>query len=118
MAAASPAGPAAAPSTPELEGRLGACHALEIPFVFGTLAEPAVAGFTGSGPRAEALAEAMMDAWLAFAASGDPRHPGLPAWTPYTVPTRATQILDRSEACRVVSAPRDEERRFWDEVRA
>ena len=53
-------------------GMLGACHALELGFVFGTHGEPGMADFSGSGPAADALSERMMDAWLAFAKSGDP----------------------------------------------
>ena len=51
---------------------LGAVHALEIPFVFGTLTTPGVERFTGSGPEALALSEKMQDAWLAFAKTGNP----------------------------------------------
>ena len=41
-----------------------------------------VAAFTGSGPDADALAERMMDAWLAFARTGDPSTPVAPVAQP------------------------------------
>ena len=41
--------------SPALGGLLGSCHALEIPFVFGTLTTPGVERFTGEGPEALAL---------------------------------------------------------------
>ena len=56
--------------SPALGGALGSCHALDIPFVFGTYED--AAEFAGSGPEAAALSERVMDAWLAFARSGDP----------------------------------------------
>ena len=34
-------------------GVLGACHAIELPFVFGTLDAPNMAGFSAGGSRAE-----------------------------------------------------------------
>ena len=45
--------------SPMLDGYLGSCHALEIPFVFGTVRNPAVQGFAGGGAEAMALSAAM-----------------------------------------------------------
>ena len=53
--------------SPTLGGMLGACHALDLPFVFGTLAHPMFRPFAGKGPEARALAQRMQDAWIAFA---------------------------------------------------
>ncbi len=92
--------------SPILNGRLGACHALELGFVFGVL-EP---NFHGSGPEAEALRDRMMDAWLAFARSSDPSTPGLGKWPRYCQ-DRATMLLGRE--CQVVEDPMPEERRLW-----
>jgi para-nitrobenzyl esterase len=41
--------------SPAMEGVLGSCHALEIPFVFGTLRHPGISAFVGAGPAAERL---------------------------------------------------------------
>jgi carboxylesterase type B len=57
---------------------LGACHGLEVPFVFGRV-EPRVA--FGSKPP-QALADIMNHTWIAFARTGDPNHDGLPHWSP------------------------------------
>jgi para-nitrobenzyl esterase len=103
-------------SSPAMEGALGACHALEIPFVFGTLEQPALRAFTGGGPEALRLSERMQDAWVAFARDGRPCHPGLPDWRPYEAGTRSTQLLGR--ACPVERAPAEAERALWDEVAA
>jgi len=99
-------------ASPALGGKLGACHALEVPFVFGGLEEPAVRAFVGEGERVEALSEAMQDAWLAFAREGRPALPGLAEWPVYETGRRATMRL----ACesRLEHAPLDPERRFWD----
>ena len=98
--------------SPFLEGVLGACHALELPFVFGTLADPLLANFSGSGPGADALAERIQDAWLAFARVSDPAHPGIGSWPAYDAERRATMLLGCE--CRVENAPREEERQVWE----
>jgi para-nitrobenzyl esterase len=89
---------------PSPVGGLGACHSLEVPFVFDNLsaegAEPAV----GATPPA-ALAERMHAAWIAFARDGDP------GW----------QALDDSYPVMVFNAPggglqadpRGDERAIW-----
>lgn len=61
-----------------LGGALGACHGVEIAFVFGVLDKPGVDFLSGKGPEADRLAEVTMDAWLAFACGGDPSVGGLP----------------------------------------
>ena len=92
-------------------GRLGACHALDVPFALGTFALPKLRDFAGAGPDAERVAHAVMDAWVAFARRGDPSHPGIPSWPPYTALRRAT--LELGVPCRVVEAPGEERRRAF-----
>jgi para-nitrobenzyl esterase len=98
-------------TSPFLGGVFGACHALELPFVFGTLDRPLVRGFTGVGPEADALAARIQDAWIAFARTGNPSHPGIGEWPAYDARRRATMIL--GPRCRVEEAPRETERAFW-----
>jgi para-nitrobenzyl esterase len=93
--------------SPAMGGWLGACHGLEIAFVFGNQGRGELAAFTGSGPKADALAERMMDAWLAFVRTGDPSTPELP-WPPHDPATRPTMVFDVTSGLR--HAPRDEER--------
>ena len=97
--------------SPAMDGALGACHALEIPFVLGNLDAPGIDRFAGSGPAASALSEQMMDAWLAFARTGDPRHPGIPDWPAYDADHRPTMVFGRDT--RVEEAPMDTERAVW-----
>jgi para-nitrobenzyl esterase len=98
--------------SPARRGALGACHGLEIPFVWGTLGATGDHRFTGSGPEAEQLSAQMMDAWLAFAKRGEPSHPGIGAWPAYEVGARQTMIFGRT--CGAVAAPFEEERAAWD----
>jgi para-nitrobenzyl esterase len=100
--------------SPAIGGVLGSCHALEIPFVFGTLANPVVAAFTGEGPAARHLSEQMQDAWLTFAATGDPAVGDLDPWPAYDARRRATMVLGKE--CWVEDAPFEDERAVWDDV--
>ncbi|GHF46917.1 hypothetical protein GCM10018783_15130 [Streptomyces griseosporeus] len=61
---------------PSLLPGLGACHALELGFVFDTGEVPESAKLAGHGAPQE-LADAMHRAWVRFAAEGDP---GWEAW--------------------------------------
>ena len=98
--------------SPAMQGALGACHALEIPFVFGTLASPGMDKFAGSGPEADRLSEQMMDAWLAFARTGDPNHDGASVtWPAYDGSRRPTMFFGTNP--HVMDAPYDEERTLW-----
>ena len=91
---------------------LGACHGIDISFVFGTALGDSITFFTGPGPEANVLAEKVMDAWLAFARTGDPNHPGLDPWPPYDTDRRATMLFGKS--CEVVDAPEDAQRLAWE----
>ena len=100
--------------SPAQHGALGACHAVELPFVFGTLAAPGMADFSGSGPEADRLSEAVMDTWCAFARSGDPNNGAIPPWPRHDPAVRPTLILDRES--RVELAPRDRTLSAWEEL--
>jgi len=100
--------------SPAMGGALGSCHALEIPFVFGTLSKPNIDRFAGAGPDAERLSGQMMDAWLAFARGGDPNTESIPPWPAYDAAERATMTFGRDTA--VTNAPGDDERRLWEDA--
>ena len=97
--------------SPGLDGKLGSCHALEIPFVFGT--HETAPDFAGSGPAADALAETTMDTWLAFARSGNPANGAVeaPAWDAATKP-----ITVLGDNVRVERDWRGAELSVWDDV--
>jgi para-nitrobenzyl esterase len=92
----------------------GAIHALEIPFVFGTLETSEIGAIAGRTPSALALSAHVQEAWLAFARTGRPRSAGLPEWPRYAPPRRAT--LELGERCRLLEAPREIERALCDEL--
>jgi len=51
---------------------------------------------------------------VAFARTGRPDAPGLPAWPVYDLTRRATMVFDRTT--RVVDDPRGQERRLFAQV--
>jgi para-nitrobenzyl esterase len=71
--------------SPAIGGRLGAAHTMEIPFIFGRLDDPGMGPLTGQGSAVQRLSEQMMDAWIAFARTGNPATAALPGR-----PTRLT----------------------------
>ena len=93
---------------PALRRALGACHAIEIPFVFGNessaLARP-FSGLNGDGAR---FARRLQQTWLAFARTGNPGHDRLPHWPRYQPAQRATMVLGRE--CQLSDAPLEPER--------
>jgi para-nitrobenzyl esterase len=92
---------------------LGACHGIELPFVFGTFDAP-LARLSGDGDDAKALSVAVQDAWLSFARDGRPASPSLPEWPAYDAGRRSTMALGAS--CAVEDAPMDDIRRLWSDV--
>jgi para-nitrobenzyl esterase len=93
-------------------GILGAAHALELPFVFGTLSDPGFGAIMGgANDVTTALSERMQDAWLAFARTGNPATESLPAWAPYEQGKRSTMLF--SAEPRVANAPEESTRALW-----
>ncbi len=93
--------------SPQFEGRLGACHLLETPFVFDMLGK-GTGSLWGDNPPQQ-LADAMHAAWVAFATTGDP------GWPRYDLPRRASMRFDITSA--VVDDPLAAERALWAGVR-
>lgn len=96
--------------SPFADGALGACHGLELPFVFGTVAEPLVGMFAGTGPAALELSDQMQRAWVAFATESDPSHELIGSWPRYEPAGRRTLVF--GAAPLVVAAPAEREREF------
>ena len=61
------------------EAELGAFHSLEVPYVFGSLADPEWQ-WLPSTPDDAALSSLLQTYWTNFAKSGDPNASGLPNW--------------------------------------
>lgn len=83
---------------------LGACHGLEIGFVFDTLRGPDAVALAGYDAPQE-LADSMHAAWVRFATHGDPGWPGWDASRPV--------MRFGPGAPALVRAPRDDELRGW-----
>lgn len=85
--------------SPALNGGLGACHALEIPFAFDTLAScTGPKGVAGEAPP-QALADRTHRIWVDFARDGV-----LP-WPAYDEKTRMVYRLDLDQAAREAPFP-------------
>jgi para-nitrobenzyl esterase len=97
------------------DGRLGSCHALDVPFTWNALDKPGASIFLGDGPVPHALAEAMHDAWWHFARTGDPNHGELPVWPTYDLAARPT--MDFGDTVEVVHDPGAAERELWTGIR-
>jgi len=97
--------------SPAFGGRLGACHALEIPFVFDTLdlgRSQMLGGALGEHPPQE-LADTVHGAWVSFARDGDP------GWPRYDLDHRYVMRLSTEPS--VVEDPYVRERALWAGVR-
>ena len=98
-------------ASPAYDGQLGACHAVDVPFVWTMLDHPAARTIGRDGPAERALAQTMQDAWIAFAHTGTPAAAALPDWPPYEPDRRATMILDT--VSRLEDDPRRAQRLAW-----
>jgi para-nitrobenzyl esterase len=79
-------------ASPARRGAFGSCHALEMPFVFGTLGAPTQDRFAGTGADVQRLSREMMDCWLSFAINGDPAQASVGPWSQYAQ-SRPTMIF-------------------------
>jgi para-nitrobenzyl esterase len=91
-----------------LGGLFKAGHGMEIPFVFDHVD---LVPITGTRPERYELAAAVREAWSAFAHKGEPNHPGLPEWLPFTSRSRHTMIFDIP--CRAEIDPYHKEIDLW-----
>lgn len=95
---------------------LGAAHGSELAFVFDR-AEGWPELYGDGVPSG--LVEQIMDAWIAFARTGDPNHPGLPVWPAYKMSRRPVMIFDTTRTAptsAVVDDPDAPTRSFWDGI--
>ena len=97
-------------SYPASEGAFGACHAIDVPLVFGVYAGLGQMLFGPEPPAsAVALGDLMRSQWAAFAADGDP------GWPPYAPGRRTTRIFD--DPPDVIPYPEKASMHIWDQHR-
>jgi para-nitrobenzyl esterase len=94
--------------SPQFDGQLGACHALEIPFAFDTLAVEGYEAMMGH-EAPQQVAHTMHRAWVEFMTHGDP------GWPRYDSEHRATMCFDTST--ELVNDPAGDERTLWTGLR-
>ena len=89
-------------------GPFGACHALDVPIVFGTVGEGLSAALFGGELPAEfvTLGETMRREWISFASAGDP------GWPAYGTEHRTTRVYDLQPD--VVSYPEEASMHLWE----
>ena len=87
------------------DGRLGACHALEIGFTFDTLGAPSGEALAGRDAP-QALAADMHAAWVGFVTGGDP------GW-PASGEARLTRRFGGHDDGAVLADPEPERRAIW-----
>ena len=97
--------------SPVFDGRLGAFHFVDVPFVFDNL--DAVHTADGA-PEARGIAAAASMTWATFARTGAPDNETVPHWPAYTADTRATMMIDTE--WRVANDPDHDARLLWEKI--
>ena len=99
---------------PFMGTRVGACHGLELPFVFGTFGNPVMRSLWGASRGVLRLSDRIQTAWIRFARSGSPFHGELPEWPEYTLERRSTMSF--ANECSLRDDPHERCRVFWDRI--
>lgn len=81
-------------------------HTMEIPFMLYSFDK--VRAFVGPGPEPKQMADQIAGAWVAFARTGRPDHPGIPHWPAFNAATRP--VMEFNLKSRVVNDPLSEVR--------
>ena len=99
---------------PAFKSALGACHAAEVPLVFGTHRKRWLRPVYLNHRYADRLAGDLQEAWLSFSRSGAPRDSAVAPWPRYDPEARATRVLDApGRAAAMAIDPEGATRAFW-----
>ncbi len=69
----------------------------------------------GETPAAQKMADRHAAAWVAFAATGDPNHAGIPHWDPFTPETRRSSLVFADQMA-AENDHRADFRKLWDAI--
>jgi para-nitrobenzyl esterase len=94
--------------TPVEGGALKTPHTMEIPFALYNFDK--VRAYVGEGPAPKHMADQIAGAWVAFARTGRPDHPGIPHWPPFNATDRP--VMEFNLVSRVVDDPLSEVRQI------
>ncbi|MEJ5102796.1 carboxylesterase/lipase family protein [Chryseobacterium sp. MYb328] len=94
--------------SPACDNLLGACHGIEIAFVFDNLTNPGFSNMLGNHPPQQ-LADTVHKAWVDFATNGNP------GWDTYDTDNRISMRFD--VVSQITVDDRADERSAWDGVR-
>ncbi len=98
-------------ASPALDGKLGACHSLDVPFLFGTTGvSDEMKRLCGDTHLVRCLAEVIHDSFVAFTKDGSPANVMFD-WPGYDRAQRSTMRLGMES--HLERAPMDKERAFW-----
>ncbi len=99
-------------ASPAADGRYKAPHTMDLPFAFDNVA--LAPGMVGDTPeqqlRAQAMATAVTESYIAFAKTGNPNNRHVPKWPNFDLANRPTMIFD--DKVRVEDDPRRQEREY------
>jgi para-nitrobenzyl esterase len=97
---------------PGAGGVLGACHALDVPLVFGVLDQGMALQLLGPTPPPEAaeVSAQLQAAWTAFARDGEP------GWPAHDDDRQLTRVFDAGERGGVLRYPEQASRELWADV--
>lgn len=96
------------------KGVFGACHAVDLPFVFGGVERGIGQILCGGGDHAKKLSEVVQNCWIAFARSGNPGTDTVGTWPGYETASRQTMAFDEEVA--VINDPGRESREHWEGI--
>lgn len=104
---------------PGTNHRLGAAHATEIWYKVNNVdlespKDPSRPSLIGTDPDREKTALNMSEMWATFAKTGRPSAKGQSPWPAYTLPRRATMMIDAQ--CKVEDDPFGQEHVMWDSL--
>lgn len=101
--------------SPTFGGELGACHGLEMPFVWNNLHTPFAQMLLGDAiAPIEPLVKRIHATWAMFIRTGNPNTAALADWPRYDLTHRTTMLLN--EVSQVVDDPQAEILSLWETV--